>query len=571
MPSRVQEELSCCQDWFHVVLGFSMERVQIMICCASFIIIGRLCIEMTPSSKTTLLPDELCMRCGICVKTVIKPRHVGNIKKLVQGNLGKMLEKLGERGMLGQICADLDLDPVLDHRAKDVSSRELQRFVIATVFLKKVGIYIFDEPSSFLDVRQKLKAAHVISSLLGPDSRLWKLGRMTTMSDLPRDLVEEILSRVPLTSLNAVRSTCKTWNALSKTLVFGKAAAVKKQLFMGFIMMDYRVCSMKFHLQNEGGDLVVPCIKQVGILNQVEISKVLQCDGLLLCVTKDISSLVVWNPYLGQTRWIQPRNNFHKLDNYALGYDKNRNHKILRVFCVSESGLGVFGYEIYSLSSNSWKVFDATPDWDIHFFEPVVSLKGNTYFLAQTKTRGRRDILLPFDFTMEKFGQPLPMPFESNKRDSFVSLSCVREEHLAVLHQGWKLIHTLEIWVTNKIDLGSVSWTKFLTSTSGCRVHPLGGSFFIDEEKKVAVVFDVDAQYYEVKTHCNQTANIIGQDGYFKSLNIGEAPNLGKLNMFGRITPKYCRPLVCSSYVPSLVHLQINQPPLTRKEVDDYY
>ncbi|CAH8260279.1 unnamed protein product [Arabidopsis lyrata] len=348
--------------------------------------------------------------------------------------------------MLGQICADLDLDPVLDHRAKDFFSRELQRFVIATVFLKKFGIYIFDEPCSFLDVRQKLKAAHVISSLLGPD---------------------RILSRVPLTSLNAVRSTCKTWNALSKTLVFGKAAAVKKQLFMGFIMMDYRVCSMKFHLQNEGGDLVVPCIKQVGILNQVEISKVLQCDGLLLCVTKDISSLVVWNPYLGQTRWIQPRNNFEELDNYALGYDKNRNHKILRVFCVSESGLGVFGYEIYSLSSNSWKVFDATPDWDIHFFEPVVSLKGNTYFLAQTKTR---------------------------------------EEHLAVLHQGWKfsdtmeLIHTLEIWVTNKIDLGSVSWTRFLTSTSGCRVHPLGGSFFIDEEKKVAVVFDVDAQYYEVKT-----------------------------------------------------------------------
>ncbi|KAG7577023.1 F-box associated domain type 1, partial [Arabidopsis thaliana x Arabidopsis arenosa] len=278
---------------------------------------------------------------------------------------------------------------------------------------------------------------------------------------------EEILSRVPLTSLNAVRSTCKTWNALSKTMVFGKAAAVKKQLFVGFIMMDYRVCSMKFHLQNEGGDLVVPCIKQVGILNQLEISKVLHCDGLLLCVTKDNSSLVVWNPYLGQTRWIQPQNNFHKLDKYALGYDKNRNHKILRVFSVSESGLRVFGYEIYSLSSNSWKVFDATTDWDIHFFEPGVSLKGNTYFLAEKKTR---------------------------------------EEHLAVLHQGWKfsdtmeLIHTLEIWVTNKIDLGSVSWTRFLTSTSGCRVHPLGGSFFIDEEKKVAVVFDVDAQYYEVKT-----------------------------------------------------------------------
>jgi len=82
----------------------------------------------------------------------------------------------------------------------------------------------------------------------------------------------------------------------------------------------------------------------------------------------------------------------------------------------------------------------------------------------------------------------------------------------------------------------------------------LGGSFFIDEEKKVAVVFDVDAKSYEVKTHVNQTPNIIGQDGYFKSLNIG------KVGFFGQIVPKYCLPLVCSSYVPSLVHLQINQP-----------
>ncbi|CAH8261111.1 unnamed protein product [Arabidopsis lyrata] len=39
---------------------------------------------------------------------------------------------------------------------------------------------------------------------------------MTMMSDLTQDLVEEILCRVPITSLGAVRSTCKGWNALSK-------------------------------------------------------------------------------------------------------------------------------------------------------------------------------------------------------------------------------------------------------------------------------------------------------------------------------------------------------------------
>lgn len=91
------------------------------------------------------------------------------IKKIVQGDLGKMLEKLDERGMMEQIVADLELNPVLDRRAKDVSGGELQRFAIAAVFIKKAEIYMFDEPSSFLDVRQRLKAAQVVRSLLRPD------------------------------------------------------------------------------------------------------------------------------------------------------------------------------------------------------------------------------------------------------------------------------------------------------------------------------------------------------------------------------------------------------------------
>lgn len=157
-------------------------------------------------------------------------------------------------------------------------------------------------------------------------------------------------------------------------------------------------------------------------------------------------------------------------------------------------------------------------------------MKGNTYFLAENKKEvggGKKgDILLSFDFTMENFGPPLPMSYQSYGTNNFVSLSCVREEQLAVLHQSWKFSHTLEIWVTNKIDLGSVSWSKFLRSISACRVNILAGSFFIDEEKKVVVVFDQDDEYQRTMTRCNQTANIIGYDGYFKSVNIGEAPNL---------------------------------------------
>jgi ATP-binding cassette subfamily E protein 1 len=38
---------------------------------------------------------------------------------------------------------------------------ELQRFAIAVVACQEADVYMIDEPSSYLDVRQRLKAAQV--------------------------------------------------------------------------------------------------------------------------------------------------------------------------------------------------------------------------------------------------------------------------------------------------------------------------------------------------------------------------------------------------------------------------
>lgn len=147
--------------------------------------------------------------------------------------------------------------------------------------------------------------------------------------------------------------------------------------------------------------------------NQVEISEVLVCDGLLLCVTvtRDEYSqrLMLWNPYLGQTRWIQTRRSYDRSDVYALGYDKstNRNHKIL-MYC--------YGYkedecEIYDVKSDSWRTLDVKLHWGWgeEYFHVSASLKGNTYFLDRD---GHDEMftgfLVCFDFT--RFGELLPLP-----------------------------------------------------------------------------------------------------------------------------------------------------------------
>ncbi|KZF22303.1 P-loop containing nucleoside triphosphate hydrolase protein [Xylona heveae TC161] len=52
---------------------------------------------------------------------------------------------------------------------KLLSGGELQRFAIGIVCVQNADVYMFDEPSSFLDVKQRLNAAKAIRGLLRPD------------------------------------------------------------------------------------------------------------------------------------------------------------------------------------------------------------------------------------------------------------------------------------------------------------------------------------------------------------------------------------------------------------------
>ncbi|CAA7059590.1 unnamed protein product [Microthlaspi erraticum] len=319
---------------------------------------------------------------------------------------------------------------------------------------------------------------------------------MTMVSHIPQDLLEEILSRLPIKSLGAVRSTCKQWNDLSKNQSFTKIHRDTTAKAMMFIMMNKsRTCLMSVNLNGSHNhkDLVDPSIEQIGKLYHVEILNVFHCDGLLLCSTRD-KRLVVWNPYLGKTRWIKARNSsVDRIDRYGIGHDNNKNHKILRFLYRYEQSVGnhrICECEIYDLRLNSWRVLHVTLHSYPYFSPGVgVSLKGNIYFHASKRLeRESRQVLVSFDCTSEGFGPCLHLPFQTFLKDD-VTLSTVREEQLAVLlnHKG-----KMEIWVTTKIETNGVSWCNFLKvdkipffSESSMF---LSGSFFLDEEKKVALI-----------------------------------------------------------------------------------
>lgn len=126
------------------------------------------------------------------------------------------------------------------------------------------------------------------------------------MSDLPEDLVEEILCRIPATYVKKLRSTCKQWNNLFNNRRFTRNHFDKAaKQFLSFILKEFRVCSMTINLHG-----IVPSIEVKSELNQLDplynnsyqflISEVFHCDGLLLCISEYCTRIVVWNPCTGQ-------------------------------------------------------------------------------------------------------------------------------------------------------------------------------------------------------------------------------------------------------------------------------
>jgi len=107
---------------------------------------------------TKILEDNL--------KAIIKPQYVDHIPRAVKGTVEKILSGKDEKKVKDQVVIDLDLTKVVDREIGDLSGGELQRFAIAVCCVQSADIFMFDEPSSYLDVKQRLRAARVIRALL---------------------------------------------------------------------------------------------------------------------------------------------------------------------------------------------------------------------------------------------------------------------------------------------------------------------------------------------------------------------------------------------------------------------
>ncbi|CAI5757557.1 unnamed protein product [Candida verbasci] len=105
------------------------------------------------------------------IKAIIKPQYVDNIPRALAKSkvkkVGEILNSKNERKEHFDYALHvLELKHVLNREVEQLSGGELQRFALGMTCVQAANVYMFDEPSSYLDVKQRLRAAEIIRSLL---------------------------------------------------------------------------------------------------------------------------------------------------------------------------------------------------------------------------------------------------------------------------------------------------------------------------------------------------------------------------------------------------------------------
>ncbi|MBD3259001.1 ribosome biogenesis/translation initiation ATPase RLI [Candidatus Woesearchaeota archaeon] len=123
------------------------------------------------------------------IKLSYKPQAVDQIPKTTSGTVKELLEKVDEKKQLNEIAENLEITNILDNDIKTLSGGELQRVAIAATVLKDANLYIFDEMTSYLDIKQRLKVSKFIKSLAAEDTAVLVIEHDLIALDYMADLV----------------------------------------------------------------------------------------------------------------------------------------------------------------------------------------------------------------------------------------------------------------------------------------------------------------------------------------------------------------------------------------------
>ncbi|MCC6040653.1 MAG: ribosome biogenesis/translation initiation ATPase RLI [Desulfurococcaceae archaeon] len=124
--------------------------------------------EVIRTFRGTELQTYLSKLASNEIKAAVKPQYIEPARRVLKGTVRDLLRRADERGVYSDLVKALGMERILDRSISELSGGELQKLLVAAVLSKNTNAYFFDEPCSYLDIRERLRVARVITEFAKP-------------------------------------------------------------------------------------------------------------------------------------------------------------------------------------------------------------------------------------------------------------------------------------------------------------------------------------------------------------------------------------------------------------------
>ena len=126
------------------------------------------------------------------VSIAVKPQYIDKLPKIFDGEVKELLERVDDRKEIEKYSEIMEISHILERKLGDLSGGELQRVAICATLLKEADVYFFDEPSSYLDIYERMRMVGVVRDLVDRGKRVLVVEHDLAILDVLCDLVHII-------------------------------------------------------------------------------------------------------------------------------------------------------------------------------------------------------------------------------------------------------------------------------------------------------------------------------------------------------------------------------------------
>ncbi|XP_023743197.1 F-box/kelch-repeat protein At3g06240 [Lactuca sativa] len=331
---------------------------------------------------------------------------------------------------------------------------------------------------------------------------------MSAMKNLPPDIIEAILVRLPAKSLSRFKSVSKHWCSLISNPQFitthlhlnHHPTSCKLICFSRNTNNKKCLCSIDLNLNSDDVSA-----NEVSFLPPPVMWEIIwgSCNGLVLATDED-ERLYLVNPTIGEIFKLPPFALPREEGYQTYGFGNDSSTDDYKVIVISFSNTDMF-VDVYSLSNNSWRNLPNSPyRQSFVYLVGGVSVNNNLHWLIVRPNFS--SMIIAFSLAKEEFIE-MNLPDSLGNNHPFNVLVVIGGK-LCVFNQLGK-----DLWVMEEYGVG-MSWSK--VSIHGVDIDHLKPICSVEDNNRDIVLVDDDrVVIYNVDERISRNVRILGSPSGF--------------------------------------------------------